>query len=115
MPLVDFFDYLACVTFCLFSLPLGVRDWLWLVTVALPGLLFIDPSNLYLHNFFFISESHFFITILRYVISGVFGLFFTLNSVSTLVNLGAFKTFSRSSSDYDSSVHGVEAVSIDRL
>ena len=36
--LVHLFVYFAHVNFCPFSLPLGVRDWLWLVILALPGL-----------------------------------------------------------------------------
>ena len=32
-----FVCYLACVNFCPFPLPLGVRGWLWLVIVALAG------------------------------------------------------------------------------
>ena len=31
----------ACVDLCLFPLPLGVRNWLRLVIVALPGLFFL--------------------------------------------------------------------------
>ena len=34
---VHLFVYFACVDFCPFSLPLGVRDWLRFVIVALPG------------------------------------------------------------------------------
>ena len=37
--LIHVFVYFACVTLCLFSLPLGVMDWLQFVIVALPGLL----------------------------------------------------------------------------
>ena len=32
------FVYFTCIDFCSSSLPLGVRDWLRLVIVALPGL-----------------------------------------------------------------------------
>ena len=38
MLFVYLFVYFARVGFCPFSLPLGVRDWLRLVIVALPGL-----------------------------------------------------------------------------
>ena len=38
MLLEHLFVYLACITVRLFSLPLGVRDWLQLVIVALKGL-----------------------------------------------------------------------------
>ena len=34
------FVYFACVNICQFSLPLGVRDWLRFVFVALPGLFY---------------------------------------------------------------------------
>ena len=34
----------ALVGLCLFSLPLGVRDWLRLVTVVLPGLFVLSFS-----------------------------------------------------------------------
>ena len=40
MLFMHLFVYLACFTFRLCSLPLGVRDWLRLVIVALHGLLF---------------------------------------------------------------------------
>ena len=40
MPLVYLFVYFARVDFCPISLPLGVRDWLQLVIVALPGLFY---------------------------------------------------------------------------
>ena len=40
MLLVHLFVYLACADFFPFSLPLGVRDWLLLVIVALPGLFY---------------------------------------------------------------------------
>ena len=40
MFLVHFFVYFARVDFCHFSIPLGVRGWLRLVTVALPGLFY---------------------------------------------------------------------------
>ena len=40
MLLVHVFVYFACVNFCPFSLPLGFRGWLRLVTVALPGLFY---------------------------------------------------------------------------
>ena len=32
------FVYLACITFLSFSLPLGVRGHLWIVTLAITGL-----------------------------------------------------------------------------
>ena len=35
---VHLFVYFVCVNFCLFALPLGVRDWLRFVIVALPDL-----------------------------------------------------------------------------
>ena len=38
--LVQLFVYFARVSFCHFSLPLGVRDWLPLVIVTLPGLFY---------------------------------------------------------------------------
>ena len=37
---VQLFVYFARVNFCHFSLPLGVRGWLWLVIVALPWFFF---------------------------------------------------------------------------
>ena len=40
MYLVHLFVYFACVDVCPFSFPLGVRGWLWLVIVALPGLFY---------------------------------------------------------------------------
>ena len=36
--------FMRCVGLCLFPLPLGVRDWLRLVIVALPGLFFLPFS-----------------------------------------------------------------------
>ena len=36
----------ALVDLCLFPLPLGVRDWLRLVIVALPGLFFLPFCDL---------------------------------------------------------------------
>ena len=38
--LVQLFLYFASINFCPFSPPLGVRGWLWLLTVALPGLFY---------------------------------------------------------------------------
>ena len=38
--LMHLFVYFAHVNVCLFSLPLGVRDWLQLLIVALPGLFY---------------------------------------------------------------------------
>ena len=38
MFLVHLFVYFVHVNFCPFSLPIGVKDWLRLVIVALPGL-----------------------------------------------------------------------------
>ena len=39
MLLVHLYDYLACVTFCLFFL-FGVGGWLWPVIVVIHGLFF---------------------------------------------------------------------------
>ena len=62
--LVYLFVYLACATFCHFSLPLGVRGWLWLVIVALPGL-FISLFNVYYGSMSFsvIQCNHFYFPI----------------------------------------------------
>ena len=43
--------YFAHVNFCPFSLPPGVRGWLWLVIVALHGLFLLT----FLYDFFFID------------------------------------------------------------
>ena len=32
--------FIACINFCRFSLPLGARDWLQLMTVVLHGLFY---------------------------------------------------------------------------
>ena len=37
---IDLFVYFARVSFYLFSLPFDVRDWLWFVILALPGLFY---------------------------------------------------------------------------
>ena len=39
------FVYFVRVNFCLFSLPLGVRDWLRFVIVTLPELLFVSSVS----------------------------------------------------------------------
>ena len=43
---VHLFVYFADVNFCPFSLPLGVRDWLRFVTVALPADVNFCPFSL---------------------------------------------------------------------
>ena len=66
MLIVHVFVCFARVSFCPFSLPLGVRGWLRFVIVTLPGLFInFDKHNLVLisktdlNNFFLYQENYF--------------------------------------------------------
>ena len=66
MHLVHVFVYLACITFCLFSLPLGVRGWLYLVIVALPGLFMTQWQEISDDALWVKNECHFLIGTLQF-------------------------------------------------